>query len=92
MLKKYNKKLKAKVKVTTARSDGKGKPKKGMSGGGSPDQAPKKAHTKKFCQRCKTHGGPHQRCYDKEGKPLSTSTGKPSYGKKPYKKLGATRT
>ncbi len=26
--------------------------------------------------------------YDKEGKPLSTSTGKPSNGKKPYKKFG----
>jgi hypothetical protein len=35
MLKKYNKKLKAKVKATTAHIDRKGKPKKGTSGGGS---------------------------------------------------------
>ncbi len=37
MLKKYNEKLKAQVKATTAHADGKGKLKKGMSGKGSSD-------------------------------------------------------
>jgi hypothetical protein len=99
MLEKYNKKLKAKVKANTACADGKGKPKKGTSGGGSSDRVSKKARTEKFCQRCKTHGGPHQthntsncRCYDKEGKPLSTSAGKPSDRKKPYKKFGGDKS
>jgi hypothetical protein len=99
MLEKYNEKLKAKVKATTARVDGKGKPKKGTSGGGSSNQVPKKARAEKFCQRCKTHGSPHQthntsdyRHYDKEGKPFSTSAGKPSDGKKPYKKFGGDKS
>jgi hypothetical protein len=98
MLERYNKKLKAKVKATTARSDEKGKPKKGVSGGGSSVRVPKKARAKKFCQRCKTHGGPHQthntndcRRYDKEGKPLGATVGKPSDRKKPYKKYGGDR-
>jgi hypothetical protein len=60
MLKKYNEKLKAQVKATTARADGKGKPKKGSSEKGSSLRVPKKAHAEKFCQLCKTHGGPHQ--------------------------------
>ena len=92
MLEKYNAKLKAKVKATTARSNGKGKPKNGTSGGGSSDWVLKKARANKFCQDCKAHGGPHQmhnrsdyHHYDKEGKPLSATTGKPSDGKKPYK-------
>jgi hypothetical protein len=37
MLEKYNKKLKAQVKATTAHADGKGKSKKGTSGKGSSD-------------------------------------------------------
>jgi hypothetical protein len=61
MREKYNKKLKAAVKATTAHSDGKCRPKKGTSGGGSSDQVPKKAHTEKFYQCCKTHGGPTRR-------------------------------
>ncbi len=60
MLEKYNKKLRAQVKATTARADGKGKPKKGSSEKGSSLRVPKKARTEKFCQLCKTHGGPHQ--------------------------------
>jgi hypothetical protein len=100
MLKKYNKKLKAKVKATTARVDGKGKPKKGTSGGGSSNRVPKKARAERFCQRCKTHGGPHQThntsdCHrhdTKEGKPLSANAGKPSDGKKPYKKFGGDKS
>ncbi len=81
---------------TTAHLDGKGnKLKKGTSGRGSADRVPKKARTEKFCQLCKTHGGPHQmhntrdcRHYDKEGKPLGAATGKPSGSKKPYKQFG----
>ncbi len=61
MLEKYNKKLKAKVKASTARSDRKSKPKKGKSGGGSCDQVQKKACTEKFWQPCKTHVA-HTRC------------------------------
>jgi hypothetical protein len=60
MLEKYNEKLKAQVKATTARADGKGKSKKGSSENGSSPQVPKKACTEKFCQLCKTHSGPHQ--------------------------------
>jgi hypothetical protein len=37
----------------------KGKSNKGSPKGGLSKQAPKKAKTKKFCQRCKTHGGAH---------------------------------
>ncbi len=100
MLKKYNKKLKAKVlKATTASSDGKGKPKKGTSGGGSSDQVPNKACAKKFCQHCKTHGSLLQMhnmsdcyCYNKEGKSLGATTSKPSDGKKPYKKFGGDKS
>jgi hypothetical protein len=40
MLKKYNEKLKARVKATTAHADRKGKPKNGTSGKGSTDQVP----------------------------------------------------
>jgi hypothetical protein len=98
MLEKYNEKLKAKVKATTARLDGKGKPKKGTSGGGSSERVPKKARAEKFCQLCKTHGGPHQthntrecRRYDKEGKPLGAASNKPSASKKPYKQYGGEK-
>ena len=98
MLEKYNEKLKAKVKATTARLDGKGKPKKGTSGGGSSERVPRKARAEKFCQLCKTHGGPHQthntrecRRYDKEGKPLGAASGKPSASKKPYKQYGGEK-
>jgi hypothetical protein len=48
MLKKYNDKLKAQVKATTAHADGKGKPKKGTSDKGSSDRVPKKVPAEKF--------------------------------------------
>ncbi len=60
MLEKYNEKLKAQVKATTARADRKGKSKKGSSEKGSSPQVPKKVRAEKFCQLCKTHGRPHQ--------------------------------
>jgi hypothetical protein len=98
MLKKYNKKLKAQVKATSARAEGNGKPKKGTSDKGSSDQVPKKACAEKFCPLCKTHSGPHQMhnmhdcCrYDKEGKPHGFAAGKPPGSKKPYKQLGGKR-
>ncbi len=98
MLKKYNEKIKAQVKATTARADGKGMPKKGTSEKGSSDRVPKKVHAEKFCQLCKTHGGPHQmhntrkcRCYNKEGKPLGNSAGKSSGAKKPHKQFGGKK-
>jgi hypothetical protein len=51
MLKKYNKKLQAQVKATTAHADGKGKPKKGTSEKGSSHRVPKKAPAEKFYAR-----------------------------------------
>jgi hypothetical protein len=77
---------KAKGKSKDAKPDGGGNssPKK-RSSGGSSERVPKMACSKKFCQRCKTHGGPHQmhntndcRKYDKDGKPLGATPGKPS--------------
>ncbi len=66
--------------------------------GGSFDQVPKKACSEKFCQRCKTRGGPNQthntskcRRYDKDGKPLGAASGRPSDAKKPYKKFGGNK-
>ena len=76
---------------------GKGKPKRGLTGGSLSIQVPKKAHTEKFCQLCKTHGGAHQthtsecRRYDKDGKPLGATGGKPFDKHKPYKKHGGKK-
>jgi hypothetical protein len=98
MLEKYNEKLKAQVKATTAREGGKGKPKKGSSEKGSTLRVPKKVRAEKFCQLCKTHGGPHQthntrdcRRYDKEGKPLGNPAGKSFSAKKPHKQFGGEK-
>jgi hypothetical protein len=86
------------VKATTARVDGKGKSKKGSSEKGSSLRVPKKARPEKFCQLCKTHGGPHQThnthdChrYDKEGKPLGNPAGKSFGAKKPLKQFGGKK-
>jgi hypothetical protein len=90
--------MKAKGKASTARPDAKSNPTRKASGGSS-DQVPKKAHSEKFCQHCKAHGGPYQmhntsycRCYDKDGKPLGAAAGKPSKSKKPYKKFGGNKS
>jgi hypothetical protein len=47
----------------------------------------------KFCQRCKSKGGPHlthntKECckYSKDGNPVAAAAGKPSEAKKPFKK------
>jgi hypothetical protein len=80
MMEHYSEKRKLKDNASTARPE-KGKPKRGLSGGGSSDQVPKKARTEKFCQRCKTHNGAHKthntnecRCYDKDGAPQRTQS------------------
>jgi hypothetical protein len=85
-------KLKEKAAVATPT---KGKPSKGSPKGGSSKQAPKKAKTEKFCQRCKTHGGAHNthktsecRRYDKDGKPTGQFGSKLSEKHKPFKKGG----
>jgi hypothetical protein len=83
MVEKQNKKLKAKVKVSTSWSEAKSNPKRKASGGPT-GQVPKKGPSEKFCQRCKAHGGPYQthntldcRRYVSHGKPLEAAAGKP---------------
>jgi len=99
MNERYAEKQKAKGK-SKAKPDGGGNPspKKCSSGGSSSERVPKKVCSKKFCQRCKTHGVPHQthntndcRKYDKDGKPLGATPGKPSDSKKPHKKCGGDK-
>ena len=63
--------------------------------------SPKKRHksrSKKFCQKCKTHGGTHQTnnttdCHhwDKDGKPLGQFGAKLFDKHKPYKKNGGKK-
>ena len=99
MNERYAEKQKAKGQSKVAKPEGGGNPSpKKRSSGGSSDRVPKKVRTEKFCQRCKTHGGPHQthntndcRKYDKDGKPLGKSAGKPSDSAKPYKKYGGDK-
>ncbi len=98
MVKKHNKKLKAKDKAATARPKAKRNPKHKASGGPT-GRVPKKGRSEKCCQSCKAHGGPCQthntldcRCYDSNGKPLEAAVGKPSESKKPYKKFGGDKT
>ncbi len=77
---------KAKGKSKEAKPDGGANPgSKKRPSGGSSERVPKKVRSEKFCQRCKTHGGPHLthntsdcRKYDKDGKPLGTAPGKSS--------------
>jgi hypothetical protein len=99
MNKRHAEKQKAKGKSKEAKLDGGGNPSsKKRSSGGSSEQVPKKVRSEKFCQRCNTHGGPHQthntndcRKYDKDGKPLGATPGKPSNSKKPHKKFGGDK-
>ncbi len=97
MVAKQNKKLKAKGKAGTARSEARSNPKCKASGGPT-GRVPKKGCSEKFCQRCKAHGGPYQahntldcHCYDSNGKPLEAVAGKPSESKKPFKKSGGNK-
>jgi len=99
MNERYSEKQKTKGKSKEAKPDGGGNPSpKKLSSGGSSERVPKKVRFEKFCQRCKTHGGPHQthntndcRKYDKDGKPLGETPGKPSDAKKPHKKIGGDK-
>ena len=61
---------------------------------GSTERVPKKVKTARFCQHCKSNGGPYTshntkecRKYDKDGKAVAAA-GKKPYEKKPYKKDG----
>jgi len=99
MNERYAEKQKAKGKSREAKPDGGGNPSpKKRSSGGSSERVLKKVHSEKFCQRCKTHGGPHQthntndcRKYDKDGKPIGAAPGKPSDSTKPHKKCGGDK-
>ncbi len=93
MVEKHNKNLKAKNKASTARPKAKSNPKRKASGGPT-GWVPNKSHSEKFCQHFKAHGGTYQThntldccCYDSNGRPLETGSGKPSKSKKPYKKF-----
>jgi hypothetical protein len=97
MVEKKGANLKAKGKGSTAPSEAKGNPKHKASGGPT-GQVPKKGRSEKFCQWCKTHGGPFTthntldcRCYDSNGKPLKAAVGKLFESKKPYKKSGCNK-
>ena len=92
MNEKHNKKMKA--KATAASANAKKDPKKRVSMGSNEPRVPKKSCTAKFCQHYKTNGGPYMthntkecRKYDKNGKAVAATAGKP-YEKKPYKKNG----
>jgi hypothetical protein len=99
MNERYAEKQKAKGKSKEAKPDGGDNPSpKKRSSGGSSERVPKKVRSEKFCQQCKTHGGPHQmhntndcRKYDKDGKPLGTAPGKSSNSAKPHKKFGGNK-
>jgi hypothetical protein len=97
MMERDSKKQRLKEKAATACPE-KGNPKRGLSGGGLSNKVPKKACIKKFCQMYQTHGGAHQthntsECchYNKNGKPLSATGGKPTNKYKPYKKNGGEK-
>ena len=61
MNKRYAEKQKAKGKSKEAKPDDGGYPSpEKRSSGGSSERVPKKVRSEKFCQRWKTHGGPHQ--------------------------------
>jgi len=99
MNERYAEKQKAKGKSKETKPDSGGNPSpKKRSSGGSSERVPKKVRSEKFCQRCKTHGGPHLthntsdcRKYDKDGKPLGTAPGKSSNAGKPHKKFGGDK-
>jgi hypothetical protein len=97
MDKKHNASLKAKAKEANAASAAaKGSSKKHPTSESSGElQVPKKARPSRFCQHCKTKGGPHLthstkecRRYDGNGNPISSFQGKPTNAKKPTKKGG----
>jgi hypothetical protein len=94
---KHSASLKAKAKEASAASmAAKGSSQKRPASVSSGDlQVPKKARPSKFCQHCKTKGGPHlthntKEChrYDGNGNPISSFQGKPADARKTTKKGG----
>jgi hypothetical protein len=84
MNEKHNEKVKVEAKGTPASANAKTNPKKRVSTGSDKQRVPKKTHTTMFCQHCKTNGGPYtthntKECckYDKDGKAVAATTGKP---------------
>jgi hypothetical protein len=97
MVEKKGANLNAKGKGSTVPSKAKCNPMHKASWGPT-GQVPKKGRSDKFCQRCKTHGGPftaHKTldccCCDSNGEPLKAAAGKPSESKKPLKKSGGDK-
>ncbi len=100
MNERYAEKQKAKGKSKEAKPDGGGNPSpKKRSSGGSSERVPKKVRSEMFCQRCKTHGGPHQthntsdcRKYDKTrmASPSVQPQESPPMQVSPTRNLGAT--
>ncbi len=96
MNKKHQASLKAKAKEATSLSTStKGSSKKRSASGNSSERVLKKAWPAKFCQHCKSKGGPHLthntneccKC-EKDKNPVAAAAGKPSEAKKPFKKGG----
>jgi len=94
MNEKHNEKMKAKAKDNATADNAKKDPKKRASTGSDKPRVPKKSRTAKFCQHCKTNSGSYTthntkecRKYNKDGKALAATAGKP-YEKKTYKKNG----
>jgi hypothetical protein len=96
MNEKHQARLKMKAKeASSASHSAKGSSKKHYASGNPNEQVPKKERPAKFCQHCKSKGGPHlthniNKCpkYNKDGNPVAAATGKPSEAKKSFKKGG----
>jgi hypothetical protein len=93
MNKKLAESAKARGRDGAALAGAKSNPKKRASTG-STERVPKKVKTVKFCQHCKSNGGPYtshntKGChrYNKDDKAVAAA-GKKPYKKKPYKKDG----
>jgi hypothetical protein len=92
MSEKHQASLKAKAKeASSASTSAKGSSKKHSASGNPNEQVPKKAKPAKFCQCCKSEGGPHlayntKKCckYNKDVNPIAAVTGKPSEAKKAF--------
>ncbi len=97
MNKKRAKLAKTRGKDGTALAGAKSNPKMRASTG-STERVPKKARTAKFCQHCKSNGGPYTshntkecRKYNKDGKAVEAA-GKSPTRRSPTKEMGAEMT
>ncbi len=96
MNKKHQASFKAKAKEASSVSAiAKGSSKKCSATGNPCERVPKKVRPARFCQHCKSRGGPHlthntKECckYNKDRNPIATAALKPSDAKKPFKKVG----